>query len=283
MISVTSEELERILSSIDDALALHDKWREALLRTLVCKLPLTASDIAEDAHLHCTFGRWFYSKGNEHLRKLPVFQGIGGMHQQMHQTAREVCLKIKATGLVAEEDYDQYLGKVSQFREELVGLHRRVSHTLQNIDALTGAYNHIKLLPDLKSEQQQLKKNGAPYSLLLMDLDLKEINKSHGRDVGDKVLRMTIFGIKEALSTGDKIYRYGGAEFVICLPGKAKDDAEQVKEQLLKKIGEALAAMSGENTAIPLQIHYSIVELDPDAYLEELLDRSARSTYTISL
>lgn len=282
MISVTSEELDRILATIEEALSLHDKWREGLLRTLVCKLPPTASDIAEDAHQRCDFGNWFYCKGNSHLRNLPAFKKIGELHQAMHQRAREVCLKVKGTGLVAEEDYDQYLGSVSQFREELVGLQHRVSYTLQNIDSLTGAFNHAKLLPDLKAEQRRLRESGAQYSLLLMDLDLKEINKSHGRDIGDKMLRTTILGIRQALSPGDKIYRYGGAEFVICLPGKCAGDAELVKEQLLQKMAEALAETTVES-ANSLHIHYSIVELDPDVYLEELLDRSARSTYTITL
>jgi diguanylate cyclase (GGDEF)-like protein len=171
---------------------------------------------------------------------------------------------------------------VSRFRGELVGLQHKVSFTLQNIDSLTGAFNNSKLLPDLKAEQQRLKESGKPYSLLLMDIDLKEINKTHGRDIGDKVLRTTISSVRDALSDGDKIYRYGGAEFVICLPGKNTSEAELAKEELLKKIGEALVHATGE-AAASLQIHYGIVELDHDAYLEELLDRSSRSTYTIMM
>jgi diguanylate cyclase (GGDEF)-like protein len=282
MISVTTEELQSILATIEEALSLHDKWREALLRSLICKLPLAASNIAEDAHQRCAFGCWFYSKGNAHLREMAVFKTIGNLHQAMHDNAREVCLKIKATGVVAEEDYDQFLGGVSRFRGELTGLQGKVTYTLQNIDSLTGAFNHSRLLPDLKAAQKQLKESGKPYSLLLMDIDLKEINKSHGRDTGDRVLRTTISSVMDALSAGDKIYRYGGAEFVVCLPGKSTSDAELAKEELLKKIGEALVHATGE-TATTLNIHYGIVALDHDAYLEELLDRSSRSTYTITM
>ena len=282
MISVTSEELQSILATIEEALSLHDKWREGLLRALICKLPLAASNIAEDAHQRCAFGCWFYSKGNTHLREMAVFKTIGQLHQAMHDNAREVCLKIKATGVVVEEDYDQFLGGVSRFRGELVGLQNKVTFTLQNIDSLTGAYNKAKLLPDLKAAQKQLKESGKPYSLLLMDLDLKEINKAHGRDTGDKLLRTTISSVMGALSAGDKIYRYGGAEFVICLPGKNTSDAELAKEELLKKIGEALANATGE-AAASLHIHYGVVEMDHDAYLEELLDRSSRSTYTVTM
>lgn len=282
MISVTSEELERILATVEEALLLHDEWRENLLRSLVCKLPLDARYIAEDAHQRCAFGCWFYSKANAHFRGQSSFRNIGELHKAMHQCAREVCFKIKAVGIAPEEDYDQFLGSVSRFREELIGLQHKVSYTLQNIDSLTGAYNSSRLLPDLREMQQRLKGGEEMCSLLLMDLDLKEINKSHGHSIGDKVLRTTIHSIREALSRGDRIYRYGGAEFVICLQGKGTGEAEFTKELLLQKVAEALVKATGES-ASSLHIYYGIVALDPDAYLEELLDRSERSTYTIKM
>jgi len=282
MINVTSEELERILTTIEEALILHEKWLANLHRILACRLTPTEADMAEDAHRRCAFGHWFYSKGNSGLRKLAVFGKIGEMHEAMHDSAREICMRFEVMGKAPLGGYDEFIEDMEKFREELVGLRHKVSYTLQNIDPLSGAFNHIQLLPDLKAEQQRLKESGAQYSLLLMDLDLKEINKSHGHEMGDKVLRTTILSIREALSPGDKIYRYDGAEFVICLPGKSTSDAERIKEQLLKKMGEALVETTGESDA-HLQINYGVVELNPDAYLEELLDRSSRSTYTITL
>ena len=282
MLNVTSEDLERILATLGEVLSLHDKWCEGLSRVLICQLPLAAPDVAEDTHQRCAFGSWFYSKDNSHLRDLPTFKKIGELYRAMHQSVREGCLKINASGSLDVEDYDQCLTSVLQFREELVSLQHRVSHTLQNIDPLTGAFNHTKLLPYLKAEQQRLKKDGAKYSLLLMDIDLKEINKSHGRDIGDKVLHTAILSIRQALGPGDGIYRYVGADFVICLPGKSTGDAKLVKEMLLQKMGAALVETAGE-PATALHVHNGAVELDPDAPLEKLLDRSARSSFTITM
>lgn len=282
MINVTAEELEKIVSTIDEALVLHGRWREKLERNLICRLPPEESDMAEDAHQKCAFGRWFYSKSNEHLRGLPAFTNIGKLHQAMHNSAREVCIKSKALGTVSAEDYDLFLGDMSTFRNDLLNLQRRVSYTLQNIDPLTGAFKSSKLLPDLRMEQQRLKEGGEPYSLLLLDIDLKTINKNHGHAAGDKVLRAAIMGIGGKLSPKDKIYRYGGAEFVICLPGKRAADADAVRELLLKNIDEVLVAVLGDpNTA--LNIYHSIIELNPHAYLEELLDQATRSTYTVGI
>jgi diguanylate cyclase len=173
MINVTSKELDRILVTTKDALSLHDQWREGLIPTLICKLPIADQYVAENAHRKCEFGCWFYSKGASHLRNLPALSKIGELHQAMHLSAREICIKNKGTGMVAEEDYDQHLGRVSQFREELLALQSRVLYTLQNIDSLTGAYNHAKLMLDLMAEKRQLQAIREQYSLLLMDFDLK--------------------------------------------------------------------------------------------------------------
>jgi diguanylate cyclase len=282
MINVTPEELGRILATIHEALSLHEQWKDNLLRNFVCRLPLAAADMLEDAHLHCAFGKWFYSKPNAHFRDLSAFKKIDELHLEMHQSARQICFGIKAVGTVPEADYDEFLGCLSRFRNEMLELQQRVTYTLQNIDPLTGAYNNTRLLPDLRTEQERLKSRGAPYSLLLMDIDLKIFNQSHGRNMGDNVLRTAIGSVREALSPSDKVYRYGGAEFVICLPGRKVNEVEEFKETLLKKISEALTAATGE-PATSLSIHYSIVELDAKAYLEELLDRSSRSTFAITM
>lgn len=282
MIIVTAEELEKIVSTIDEALVLHGKWREQLERTLICRLPPLESDMDEDAHRKCAFGRWYYSKGNERLRGLPAFTNIGKLHQGMHDSAREVFIKSKALGSVTAEDYDLFLGDMATFRDELLNLQHRVSYTLQNIDPLTGAFKSSKLLPDLREVQQRLSESGHAYSLLLLDVDLKAINKSHGHATGDKVLRAVITGVAAMLSSKDKIYRYGGAEFVICLPEKNTAEAATLSESLLKKTEEVLVEVMGDpNTA--LNIYHSVIELEPNAYLEELLDQATRSTYTIGL
>lgn len=282
MINVTSAELESIVSTIDEALVMHDKWRGNLNRVLACKLVPMVTDMAEDAHRQCVFGQWLYGKGNAHLREMPAFVSIGELHHTMHISARGILTLLETQGKVPVRDYDAFLEDVAKFQDTLTGLKQRVAFTLQNIDSLTGAFQRARLLPDLTTEQKHVKESGAAYSLLLLDIDLKEINQHLGHSIGDKVLRACIFGIRDLLNPKDKIYRYSGAEFVICLPGKNMREAEQCKELVLKKIGEALVDVTGQ-TAASLHVHYGVVELDPNAYIEELIGRSARSTYTINL
>jgi diguanylate cyclase (GGDEF)-like protein len=282
MINVTVEELQRIMSTIEEALLLHGQWREGVDRALSCHLPPTENDLQQGGHQRCAFGRWFYSSANAQLRALPTFTKIGKLHQAMHDSARTLCAHSQEQQAALVEDYDRFLGDLAEFKGELLGLRERVSFTLQNIDPLTGALKHGKLLPDLRREQKQMKESGTPYSLLLLDLDLRDVNKIRGRALGDTILRTTIQKIREELPATDKVYRYGGAEFVICLPGRNAAHANTTKEHLLKKLHQVLVEVMGVPSTA-LNVYYSIVELEPHAYLEELLDQATRSTYAIGL
>lgn len=282
MISVSAEDLGSIIAKIDDALLLHARWRENFQRNLVCRLPAAPADLGEQAHEQCGFGHWLYSKGNAHLLSLPAFRSIEALHKEVHIKARKVYEKRLDGHVTAVEDYDAYLGCVSAFSEALLKLKERVAFTLNNIDALTGAYKQSQLLPELRAEQQRQKENGGAYSLFLIDLDLKEINQKLGRAAGDRVLQAAIGNVRQVLTTQDRIYRLVGAEFVICLPGKKASDAEQMKELLLARIGDAVALTTSKSEPT-FRVNYGIVELEPHAYLEELLDQAVRLTYTISL
>lgn len=282
MISVSAEDLGTIISRIDDALVLHDKWRENFYRTLICKLPSPPSDLTDSAHEQCAFGHWLYSKGNAHMLSLPSFKAIEAMHKQMHARVRDLYEKRMAGHITAVEDYDAYLQAAATFRSDLLAMKDRVAFTLNNVDSMTGAFKQTRLLQELRAEQQRQKETGQPYCLFLIGLDMKEINKKLGRGIGDKVLQTAIANVRQALSPKDRIYRLEGAEFVICLPGKHAQEAERLKELLLSGIGEAVAATTRKIDPT-FQVNYAIVELAPQAYLEELLDQAVRHTYTINL
>ncbi len=282
MIKVSAEDLESIISKIDDALMLHDKWREHFQRGLICRLPPSEADMSDNPHEQCAFGRWLYSRGNAHLLLLPAFKVIDGMHKEMHVKVRKLYEERLTGHLTGVEEYDAYLDTASAFRNELLNLKERVAFTLHNIDPLTGAYKQSQLLPELRAEQQQQKETGEAYSLLLIDLDLKEINNRLGWHAGDKVLQTAIAGVRQALSAKDRIYRLVGAEFVICLPGKNVRATEQIKELLLVRIGNAVSSTTSKSEPT-FKVNYGIVELEPHAYLEELLDQMVRHTYTINL
>jgi diguanylate cyclase (GGDEF)-like protein len=79
--------------------------------------------------------------------------------------------------------------------------------------------------------------------LVLVDLDtFKEVNDSRGHDQGDAVLQAVAYELRKQLRSFELIYRLGGEEFLIVLPGIDLKDGEILAERLRESIEEARPA-----------------------------------------
>jgi diguanylate cyclase (GGDEF)-like protein len=108
--------------------------------------------------------------------------------------------------------------------------HRRVAV----IDPLTGLLNRSAFAQRLLELQHQLDQ-GAESSLgfLIGDIDhFKRINDEHGHPVGDAVLRDVAFAMRSELRAFDLLYRLGGEEFAVLLPGADLSKTREIAERL---------------------------------------------------
>jgi len=81
-----------------------------------------------------------------------------------------------------------------------------------------------------------LRKN-QPLSLVLADIDhFKNVNDSHGHQVGDHILRDVAGIIKRSLRSYDSAYRYGGEELAILLPQTELKDAVKLAERIRERL-----------------------------------------------
>lgn len=81
-------------------------------------------------------------------------------------------------------------------------------------------------LPRLVGDAQAA---GSPLSLAILDVDrFKRVNDEHGHLVGDEVLRTVARVLAEHTRTADRCARYGGDEFVLCLPAGQREAAGAV-------------------------------------------------------
>src|SRR6266700_1426431 len=60
----TSADIQLILLQLEQATYNHDRWYEALVATLVCRIPCDEHDVHEDAFRKCRFGQWLYGLGS---------------------------------------------------------------------------------------------------------------------------------------------------------------------------------------------------------------------------
>lgn len=109
--------------------------------------------------------------------------------------------------------------------------HRRRS----TLDPLTGLFNRNALEQRLGELDGQLtsEEEGLSHALLLCDLDhFKQVNDKLGHAAGDAVLQEVAYTMRAVLRAGDSIYRVGGEEILVVLPGAAEDDAIEIAERL---------------------------------------------------
>jgi two-component system cell cycle response regulator len=119
---------------------------------------------------------------------------------------------------------DDYIGKPFQQDEleaRIEAVMRRAD--LGRRDALTGLSNRRTFDEHLDSMLAQERKTGQAFALVIFDIDhFKSINDTQGHPEGDRVLQDVARIAARQLRAGEQIFRIGGEEFGIVIPGDGK-------------------------------------------------------------
>jgi diguanylate cyclase (GGDEF)-like protein/PAS domain S-box-containing protein len=105
-------------------------------------------------------------------------------------------------------------------------------------DVLTGLPNRRLLVDRLQHALASVDREGGG-ALLFLDLDnFKDLNDTHGHDVGDLLLQQVARRLQECVRGADTVARFGGDEFVVMLQGLAHAPAESARqaEQVARKV-----------------------------------------------
>jgi diguanylate cyclase (GGDEF)-like protein len=105
------------------------------------------------------------------------------------------------------------------------------------LDPLTRMLNRNALGRRTAELAQQAMVRGEPIAVIVGDVDhFKRINDEHGHAVGDAALRDIADALREALRAFDLVYRTGGEEFVVLLPGANEAFAAEVAQKLRRAV-----------------------------------------------
>ena len=128
-------------------------------------------------------------------------------------------------------------------------------------DALTGLGNHGAFQRDLGVAVEEGAADPARRpSVLMMDLDnFKAYNDRHGHPEGDALLHRAATAIYGAVRSEDRVYRYGGDEFALVLPGATAAQAAR----LAGRVRAAVAALTaGEPEPVTITIGVAAMPRD---------------------
>lgn len=108
------------------------------------------------------------------------------------------------------------------------------------VDHLTGLFNRSSLVPRFAELRTQAHATDGAIALVVYDLDrFKSVNDDLGHDRGDNVLRDTAHLLRRHLRAFDLVYRLGGEEFAVLLPGVGIAEALEIAQRQRESIEEA--------------------------------------------
>ena len=142
-------------------------------------------------------------------------------------------------------------------------------------DDLTTAFNRRYLDAYLEEELERDRRYGRTFSILFFDLDhLKEVNDRHGHLAGSRVLREVAKLIQVKLRKSDRIFRYGGDEFVVTLPETGAEGALRVAHRLRRAV-RSHRFLAAEGLAVTLTASFGVSTFPHDGSSQEELVRTA--------
>lgn len=278
ILNISDNDLRKIILQLDQALYNQNQWYESLLRTLVCRLPHDSRDVEKDAHRKCRLGQWYYNNALNELRDHPGFIAMETEHERMHRLAANLLLTEAVGETVSLLDYENFNNSVNSMRLMLQTLKREVEDLLYNQDSLARAYSRIGMLTKLRELQDFVKRNVQLCCVVMMDLDhFKSINDVHGHLAGDQVLATSAGYIMAHLRPYDKLFRYGGEEFLISMPYTNLKSGLDVVERLRE--GIAASSIRYEDKEIRITSSFGLTLLDPDITVEQSVERADKALY----
>ena len=119
------------------------------------------------------------------------------------------------------------------------------------VDALTSAPNRYALAEALTAEQARIRRGGRTAALCFLDLDrFKTVNDTYGYAAGDALLVDVFERLRGELRASDRVFRWGGEEFVVLAPHVERAELADFAERLRLLVATRPFAIDGRPRTI---------------------------------
>ena len=210
--------------------------------------------------------------------------GSLGANAQDPTAVREITARLLSATMEMAAKNKALEGQLQRSGQEITSLEARLTQMRREAltDALTGIGNRRCFDLALMDLCSQAPEGGeSDLCLLLLDIDhFKKFNDSYGHRIGDQVLKVVGFKLREAASSGDTPARYGGEEFALLLPNTRIEDAVTRADKLRTSLGGHYLKnkATGDNYG-QVTVSIGVAHFRPDEPLESFVRRADVALY----
>jgi len=167
----------------------------------------------------------------------------------------------KADRQMAAQDREAYKLQHERDRVELEEL---------RFDELTGCYQRLTGLSELRRQVLQSERSKDPFTVAFVDINgLKNVNDTRGHEAGDLLIQTVASALRAVLRDYDVVVRFGGDEFVCGMQGMTLQEGQK-RFSLINSILNASDAES---------VSFGVAQREPSESLDAVIRRADAAMY----
>jgi diguanylate cyclase (GGDEF)-like protein len=162
----------------------------------------------------------------------------------------------------------------------LIGHYHERLKVLAARDDLTGLFNQTAFMQTAEFLLQLGIRHGEPIAVVMMDIDhFKSVNDNHNHLVGSHILKEIARILSLSLRKSDLTARFGGDEYVLCLPRTPARSAAEVAERIRKAIEGAVFTYRDHTVRVTVSIGVATATCVPGLELRRLAEVADAALY----
>ena len=278
--SVKAPQIASTIRDLDTSLNAHMRWLDQIHQALICGTSVEGQTKADSSDQRCAFGQWLESAELPDWHDMPSdLAKIKAAHRTLHDMVRRMLLTREHGGIISAEDYQAFAEQSMSFKLGVRAIEFGLMSQVCLIDHLTGVWNRSSMLQRLSEEFDRMLRTGRAGCLCMMDLDhFKSVNDTYGHVAGDTVLQAIAEYANRCLRPYDSMFRYGGEEFLFCLPNTSLGEALIAMERVRSEIANTSIAIN-EDRELLITASFGVAAMSPKQTPQECIEEADRALF----
>ncbi len=282
--SLVTQMYHELLENIDTQQEPNKEQVITYLQDVVMTIQnINDGDIDSVEHAKLAFSNAYKEIANKTLSSYKntnnKFEKLTQIQEKTVQNCEDQLIDMPAIKEKLDEIQDHMSEEVQRANKVISELAAQVKELEEssNLDSLTKIFNrraldgYLQKLCAKKELQHKL-------HILLLDIDdFKHINDKYGHIAGDKVLIFVARLLRKTLRDGDKVFRYGGEEFLIVLNRINKETCQKIAKRILTLVSSNQLFYQGKSLKVTMSLGATMYY--PGDTPETIIGRADKALY----